>query len=45
MSCLYYFKWSDKNKKIKIKKGTFDIWCIIKWDGQIDEVVFWGAKN
>ena len=39
MSCLYYFKWSGK------KNRTFDVGCIVKWDGKIDKVVFWGTKN
>ena len=38
ISCLYYFRWSDK------KNRTFDIGCIVKWGGKIDKVVFWGVK-
>ena len=34
MSCLYYFKGSDK------KNRTFDIRCIVNWGGKIDKVTF-----
>ena len=34
MSCLYYFKGSDK------KNRTFDIRCIVKWSGKINKVTF-----
>ena len=40
MSCLNYFKRSDKKKN-----RTFDIGYIIKWGGKIDKVAFWGAKS
>ena len=40
LSCLYYFKWSDKKKN-----RAFDIGCIIKWGGKIDKIAFWGAKS
>ena len=39
MSCLCYFKWSDKKKK------TFDIGCIVKWGGKIENVTFWVIKS
>ena len=39
MSCLYYFKWSNK------KNRTFGIGCVVKWDGKIDKVVFGDAKS
>ena len=38
MSCLYYFKCSDKKNK------TFDIGCIVKWGDKIDKVPFLSAK-
>ena len=40
MSCLYYFKWSDKKKY-----RTFDIGCIVKWGGKIDKVAFGSTKS
>ena len=39
MSCLYYFKWSDK------KNRTFDVDCIVKWGSKIDKIAFWGVHN
>ena len=27
------------------KNRTIDIGCIVKWDGKIDKVTFWGAKS
>ena len=35
------FKWNGK------KYRSFDIWCILKWDGIINKVKFWvlNAKN
>ena len=38
MSCLYYFKCSDKKNK------TFDIGCIVKRGDKIDKVPFLSAK-
>ena len=32
--CIYYFKWSGKNR-------TFDVWCIVKWSVKINKVGFW----
>ena len=31
--CIYYFKWSGKNR-------TFDVWCIVKWNVKINKVGF-----
>ena len=39
MSCLSYLKWIGK------KNRTFDIECIVKWDGKINKVIFWGIKK
>ena len=39
LSCLYYFKWSNK------KNRTFDISCIVKWGSKIDKITFWSVKS